>query len=312
MAEKKVAKKKSREVLIDPMTRDSRAPLSETLDRVRKYVEKTEFEPVDGVTADALDVVERGSNITNLIKRIRASRLPTVPSGGPTIPLKFPSDPVRVTLKVPSDPVTPEQAAKWKDAMNKHGKVSKWSKFAKFLGAGAKKLPGANAGVLAYETMSLINSPEARQKARDQAEEMYKRGGTVGGNLKNMAQGYLDPVGTMYAAGDAVADTVGTYAGLAYDKLFGPSEEEQIAAARYRSSKRRERLRLERMSPEQRAEREKRLKQAETQLEQMEAQSNSRPVVRSVLSPLPDSALAYQPAIRKIPKQQLERRPRGR
>ncbi len=248
MAEK-VSKKKSREVLIDPMTRDSRAPLSETLDRVRKYVEKTEFEPVDGVNADALDVAEGRGVLSGLINRIRSSRLPTVPSGpAPTIPLRLPA-----TVALPKNIPTPQ--------------VSKMARLGKFLGPVAKKLPGANAGVLAYETMSLINSPEARQKARDQSEEMYRRGDSLEGDLKNMTQGVLDPVGVTFAAGEALADTAKTYGGLAYDKLFGPSEEEQIAAARYRSSKRKERLRLERMSPEQKAAREKRLAEQEAYLE---------------------------------------------
>jgi hypothetical protein len=236
MAEKKVAKKKSREVLIDPMTRDSRAPLSETLDRVRKYVEKTEFEPVDGVNADALDVAEGRGVLSGLINRIRASRLPTVPSGpAPTIPLRPPA-----TVTLPKNIPTPQ--------------VSNMARLGKFLGPVAKKLPGANVGVVAYETASLINSPEARKKARDQSEEMYKRGdGSIEADLKNIAQGVLDPVGTIYAANNALGETMETYGGLAYDKLFGPSEEEQIAAARYRGSKRRDRLRLERMSPEQKA-----------------------------------------------------------
>ena len=197
---------------------------------------KTEFEPVDGVNADALDVVEGAGALSGLINRIRASRLPTVPSGpAPTIPLAG-----KVTVTLPKNLPTP--------------KVSKVAQLGKLLGPAAKKLPGVNAAVMAYETMSLINSPEARQKARDQAEEMYKRGDdSIEADLKNMAQGVLDPVGTIYAANNALGETMETYGGLAYDKLFGPSEEEQISAARYRGLKRRDRLRLERMSPEQKA-----------------------------------------------------------
>lgn len=248
MAEK-VPKKKPREVLTDPMLTRSGPRggprLSETLDRVRKYVDKTEFEPVDGVNADALDVVERGALFSNLFQRIRRSKLPVPTGTGPTIPVNLPA-----TVTLPKNLPTP--------------KVSKLARLGKFLGPLAKKLPGVNAGVLAYETASLINSPEARQKARDQSEEMYRRGDW---NLKNMAQGVLDPVGVTFAAGEALVDTAKTYGGLAYDKLFGPSEEEQISAARYRSSKRRERRRLERMSPEQKAAREKRLAEQEAYLE---------------------------------------------
>ena len=291
MAEKKVAKKKLREVLTDPMLtrsgprglpRDMSARPSWALDSIRKYVEKTEFEPVDGVNADALDVVERGALFSNLFQRIGASRLPTVPTGtGPTIPLAG-----KVTVTLPKNLPTPQ--------------VSKMARLGKFLGPLAKKLPGVNAGVLAYETASLINSPEARQKARDQAEVMSKRGGLfdLGGNLKNMGQGALDPVGTTYAAGDALADTVGTYGGLAYDKLFGPSYGEQ----KNKAYERIERRRLERMPPEQRAAREKKLAR-------LEANSSSLPVVRSVSSASPGKFNSGSGL--KLPKPQLERR-RGR
>ncbi len=287
MAEK-VPKKKPREVLTDPMltrsgprgfSRDSLALLSGALDKTRKYVGKTEFEPVDGVNADALDVVERGALFSNLFQRIRRSK-PPVPTGtGPTIPLAG-----KVTVTLPKNIPTPQ--------------VSKMARLGKFLGPLAKKLPGVNAGVLAYETASLINSPEARQKARDQSEEMYRRGDSLEGNLKNMAQGVLDPVGVTFAAGEALVDTAKTYGGLAYDKLFGPSEREQ----RNKAYERIERLRLERMNPEQRAAREKRLAL-------IEAHSSSLPVVRSVSSASPGKFNSGSGL--KLPKPQLERR-RGR
>lgn len=69
-----------------------------------------------------------------------------------------------------------------------------------------KGLPAIQAAALAYETASLINSEEARRKAREQAEEMEKRGYSAEGIAKNAAQGFFDPAGTIYAAGDALLD----------------------------------------------------------------------------------------------------------
>lgn len=74
------------------------------------------------------------------------------------------------------------------------------------LNKATKKFPPVQAAVLAYETASLINSEEARRKAREQAEEMEKRGYSAEGVAKNAAQGFFDPAGTIYAAGDALLD----------------------------------------------------------------------------------------------------------
>jgi len=200
-------------------------PISETLDRLRESVEKTEFEaPIpftEEVTADALDVAEARGVASGVAKNFAASKPPVPTSTGQTIPLKVPSDPVRVTL-------TPEQAAKWNDAMNKHGKVSKWSKLGKFLGPVAKKLPGVNAAVMAYETASLINSPEARQKARDQAEKMFEWGYSPKGVASNVAQSLLDPVGTIFAAGEAGLDSISTSLG---EFFRGNSERSKLRGA---------------------------------------------------------------------------------
>ena len=160
-------------------------------------MEKSEFEVpfTEEVTADALDVAEVKGIGAGLLKRIIASPKPSVPpSGGPTIPLAG-----KVTVTLPKNIPTPQ--------------VSKMARMGKFLGPLAKKLPGVNAAVTAYETMSLINSPEARQKARDQAEVMHKRGYSLGGMAQNTAQSLLDPVGVTFSAGEAGLDAISTSLG---------------------------------------------------------------------------------------------------
>ncbi len=171
-------------------------------------MEKSEFEApfTEEVTADALDVAEVKGIGAGLFKRIIAST-PPVPTGtGPTIPLKVPAGtssiiPVNLpaNVTIPKNLTTPQ--------------VSKLAKSGKFLGSVAKKLPGVNAAVTAYETMSLINSPEARQKARDQAEVMHKRDYSLGGVAQNTAQSLLDPIGVTFAAGEAGLDATSTSLG---------------------------------------------------------------------------------------------------
>jgi hypothetical protein len=204
--------------------------LSQTLEDFRRNVDKTEFEPVEGVYADALDVAEVGDILSRLVRKVKAPNLPA-----PTIPLP-------ATVQLPPNLILETEA----------------SKLAKVLNPVAKRLPPAQLAALMYETAALANSEEAQEKAREQAEGMYKRGYSLEGVGKNALQGFLDPAGTVYAAGDAIVDTAKTVGGLAYDKFFDPSEEEQREAAKFRMYKRnRDRdaaLRNARMSPEERAE----------------------------------------------------------
>ena len=211
---------------------DKKEVLSQTLEGIRRSVDRTEFEPVEGVNADALDVVEGGSLLSRLARKILAAKAAKA-AKAPTIPLKITSQMANQTPK-------------------------SGLKLLKTLAPIAKRIPPAELAVLMYETAALANSEEAREKAKKQAEDMYKRGNSVEGMGKNALQGFLDPAGTIYAAGDAAVDTVKTLGGLANDKLFGPSEEEQREAAKRRINKRnrnrRSDLRREKMSPEERAE----------------------------------------------------------
>jgi|TARA_R100001463_G_scaffold3387_2_gene13817 hypothetical protein len=222
--------------------------LSQTLEDVRRGMEKTD-ESLGGLASDVTGVSfsRPTANATTVPKALLEKAVDNAGRFKPVLGVlqenlsKLNPDNVAKNLY--------NQAAKYSPTLQKAGSAA--SKFFKFV-------PPAEAAALAYRSSMLVNSEEERQKARDEAEEMYKRGGTVGGNLQNMGQGFLDPAGTIYAAGDAAVDTVKTLGGLAYDKFFGPSEEEQREAAKFRRYKRnRDRdaaLRNARMSPEERAE----------------------------------------------------------
>ena len=225
--------------------------LSQTLEDLRRTVDKTEFEPVEGVYADALDVAEVGDILSRLVRKVKAPNLPA-----PTIPLP-------ATVQLPPNLILKTEA-------------SKLAKLAKVLNPVAKRLPPAQLAALMYETVALANSEEAQEKARERAEGMYKRGDSLEGVGKNALQGFLDPAGTVYAAGDAIVDTAKTVGGLAYDKFFGPSEEEQRGAAKFRVQQRKKARQIERMTPEQKAEHEARLAQNQANQEWQRKQNPLR------------------------------------
>lgn len=145
-----------------------RKVLSEILEGIQGVVDKTETN-LDGVNVDALDIAEIPTIIEagGKAKELTAKLLKNA-RRPPSLPAVIPKN------KPPT----------------------------KLL----KRLPAIQAAVLAYETANLVNSEEARRKAREQAEEMEKRGYSAEGIAKNAAQGFFDPAGTIYAAGDALRD----------------------------------------------------------------------------------------------------------
>lgn len=194
------------------------------LDPVIDLVAKSDHIPygvVEGVSADALDVIQTGSRANLLKKALQNQKLrglfkKTVASGpAPTIPLRLP---VGVTPK-------PNQIPKGRTLKN----ASKAFK------AALKRNPIVSPAVLAYETAAIITSEKARMDATNQAEDMAKRsaagedtpwhgyGGSTSEIAKNMAkngfQGYLDPAGTIYAAGDGLTDYLKTTAQNLADSL---------------------------------------------------------------------------------------------
>lgn len=227
-----------------------RRVISQTLENVRRGVEKTEVEPVEGVTADAIDGAEA---MATLLKLYRSAEQKAASKPTPTLNKK-----PNISVRVPDHLISDLSDLK----------SPKYKRLAKSLKPLARRLPHVELSALGYETAALINSEEAREKAKEQANVMGERGYSAEGINKNALQSLLDPAGTIYAAGDALVDTVGTVGGLAYDKLFGPSEEEQREAAKFRRQRRREALRLARMAPEQKEEHKKMLKRRADELEQ--------------------------------------------
>ena len=156
------------------------------LDPVADVVAKTDREPVEGVSADALDAVQTAERAYIIKKALDARKAAEAAKAftGPTIPLK---DVARVALKPNQIPT---------------------SSRASFLKKFAKGAPPAAAAIMAYETAALINSQKQREKAYQQYKEMGERdypaddiAQTYTNIAKNGLQGLLDPVGTIYGAG---------------------------------------------------------------------------------------------------------------
>ena len=255
--------------------------LSQTLEDVRMAAEKAD-ESLGGLASDVTGVSfsRPTADATTLPKELAQKAVENVgklPAGKLTPALGVIQE--KISKLNPSNAPKQifEQAAKYSPALQKAGSTA--SKFLKFA-------PPAELAALGYRSAMLLNSEEEREKARGEAEEMYKRGGTVKGDLQNMGQGFLDPAGTIYAAGDALVDTAKTYGGLAADKFFGPSEEEQREAAKFRLYKRNRAhmsdLRKARMSPEERA---KSADRAISSPDQGDPQKESRSATSSVRSP---------------------------
>lgn len=151
-------------------------------------VAATEFEPVEGVTADALDVVETKSLARQvLLKAYSANKAAKelAAEAAEKLAAQVPRATVRITPTV-TPTITPA------------------SRFLKLL----KKLPPVQALTMSYEAAALMSSKEQREKAWEQTQAMGERGYSsddVGQSLqnalKNGAQGYLDPIGTIYGAG---------------------------------------------------------------------------------------------------------------
>jgi hypothetical protein len=149
------------------------------LDPVADVVAKTEYEPVEGVTADALDSVQAAERAALLLKKaLDAKKAAEAAKAftGPTIALR--------ADQIPTPP-----------------RASLLKKF-------TKGAPPAAAAIMAYETAALINSEKQREKAYQQYKEMGERdypaddiAQAYTNFAKNGLQGFLDPVGTIYGAG---------------------------------------------------------------------------------------------------------------
>ena len=182
------------------------------LDPVIDLVAKTDHMPygvVEGVSADILDTAQTGSRANHVKKALQErSKLgkllqKTVTNGpAPTIPL-MQAPPATVSLK-------PNQIPK--------GQILKNA--AKTFKAAVKNNPIVSPAIMAYETAAILTSEKARRDALNQAKGMAERsaagedapwhgyGGGAAEIAKNMAknglQGFLDPAGTIFAAGAGI------------------------------------------------------------------------------------------------------------
>ena len=199
---------------------------ADLLDPVIDLVAKTDHMPygvIEGVSADALDLAQTASRANRVKKaleeRSKLGKLlqKTVTDGpAPTIPLRQ-ARPTTVTIgRLARDemgrlrePTTvslkPNQIPK--------GQILKNA--AKTFKAAVKKNPIVSPLVMGYETAAILTSEKARRDAINQAEDMAERsaagedapwhgyGGGAAEIAKNMAknglQGFLDPVGTIFA-----------------------------------------------------------------------------------------------------------------
>lgn len=161
---------------------------SRVLKPISDYVAETEFE-VAGVNADALDVAEIKSLIKKgLIKAYNAKKKKKAVEAVGSVTMAMPWKP-----RVLPPAVVPNAA------------TSNVTKAAKLIGKGASKLPPVQAFINAYEAASLATNPEARKKADEQSKIMAARDRLHLVDIsKNAAQGFLDPMGTIYTAGKGV------------------------------------------------------------------------------------------------------------
>jgi hypothetical protein len=183
--------------------------LSKTLDLARRAIEKTERQDL-GATYDVLDNIEVANYVKTGLKKKATQATPrTVPTSPRTVQIS-PTQATPRTVQISPTQATPRtvqlrptQVPKKKIVEKVIQGGSKVAAVGKFL---AKKAPPVTAAIMAYEAASLANSEEAREKAREQHRVMGERGLTLKGAAQNIAQGLLDPMGTLYARGDALVD----------------------------------------------------------------------------------------------------------
>jgi hypothetical protein len=200
---------------------------SGVLDVVAGLVDKTERKvgpEKHYVNADGLDLAEsanswhkRFKKFSNAAKSAGAAARAAGRSGGVSVTI-----PLKMMNKA-------QQAAS--DAAMKKGAKKRLLK--KLLKKGISQAPPLKAVVNAYEGLALLRSEKQRDKAYNQAEEIGAYdfddiSGSLAKGARGMAQGYLDPMGTIYGAGAHGAEAV--------KSIFGANQS-AIEAARLKRRK---------------------------------------------------------------------------
>ena len=188
--------------------------LSRPLEDVRRAIEKTEQQDF-GVTYDVLDNIEVSNYAMNGLKKVSNYAMNGLKTRATqATPRTVQISPTQATPRTVQ--LRPTQVPKKKIAEKVIQGGSKAVAAGKFL---AKKAPPVTAAIMAYEAASLANSEEARDKAREQQRVMGERGSSMKGAVQNMAQGFLDPMGTLYGVGSAIGEIASIHSKIAAQKF---------------------------------------------------------------------------------------------
>ena len=168
-------------------------------------VAATEFEPVEGVTADALDVVETKSLARQvLLKAYSANKAAKELANEAAEKLAKEAAAGRLFPKLAEELAQVYPRSRTPPTVSSPPQITPASRISKLV----KRVPPAQALIMAYEAAALMSSKEQREKAWEQTQAMGERGYSsddVGQSLQNAAknglQGFLDPIGTIYGAG---------------------------------------------------------------------------------------------------------------
>ena len=198
---------------------------SGVLDVVAGLVDKTERKvgpEKHYVNADGLDLAESANSVYKRFKKFSNAAKSAGTAARAVVPRRA-GETIRVTLNK-------AQQASFAAAIKK-GSRKKLLK--KFLKKGISQAPPLKAVVNAYEGLALLSSEKQRDKAYNQAEEIGAYdfddiSGSLAKGARGMAQGYLDPMGTIYGAGAHGAEAV--------KSIFGANQS-AIEAARLKRRK---------------------------------------------------------------------------
>ena len=169
-------------------------------------VAATEFEPVEGVTADALDVAEANALVRQGFLKAynarKASKLKLANEAAEKLAKEAAAG--RLFPKLAEELAQVYPRSRTPPTVSSPPQITPASRISKLV----KRVPPVQALTMSYEAAALMSSKEQREKAWEQTQAMGERGYSsddVGQSLqnalKNGAQGYLDPVGTIYGAG---------------------------------------------------------------------------------------------------------------
>jgi hypothetical protein len=176
---------------------------SRVLKPISDYVANTEME-VAGVNADALDAAEARSLIMKAAAKAYNAKKKKKAAEATAQAVKTTAASGRLFPTL-ADDLANQYPLRRTPAIQSASRASNLANAAKFMGKVGSKAPPVQAFINAYEAMSLATDPEARKKADEQSKIMAARDRLHYADIsKNAAQGFLDPMGTIYTAGKGI------------------------------------------------------------------------------------------------------------